>query len=104
MLSRRSILRALGLGAPAAAVAAVVGAPAVAEATLATKRSHAATLALPGRVMTGERLDASRLFVIDANMGSLTAGQVLGIERDERFFARQSELMAIRNRLRGGGA
>ncbi len=104
MLTRRSMLRALGLGAPAAAVAAAVGAPALAETTLTTKGSHAATLALPSGMITGERLDVSRLSVIGADMGSLTAGQVLGIEGDERFFARQSEFMAIRNRLRGGRA
>ena len=76
MLSRRSILRALGLGAPAVAVAAAVGAPAVAEAALTTKWPHAATLAFPSGGITGERLDVSRLHVIDANMGSLAAGQI----------------------------
>lgn len=76
MLSRRSILRALGLGAPAAAVAAAVGAPAVAEATLTTRWPHAVPLAVPAGVATAEGLDVSRLSAISANMGYVTAGQL----------------------------
>lgn len=94
MLTRRSMLRALGLDAPAAAVAAAVGAPAVAEAALTTKGAHAATLPLPIRVMTGERLDVSRLRVIDVDMGGVTAGRIRS--RDKRtVFDHRSGVIAV---------
>lgn len=57
MLSRRSILRALGFGAPAAVVAAAVGVP-----TAGTSSVNVAGLS-----------------AIDANMGDVTAGYVLAI-------------------------
>ena len=85
MLSRRSILRALGLGAPATAVAAVVGAPAVAEATLTVNWPYSATLGVPGGVASAEGLDVSRLSVTDANMGNVTGGRVRSRDRRTVF-------------------
>jgi hypothetical protein len=58
MLSRRTILRALGFGAPAAVVAAAVGVPAAAGTS---------------------PVNVAGLSAIDANMGDVTAGYTLAI-------------------------
>ena len=74
MLSRRSILRALGFGAPAAAVAAAVGVPVLAE------RSVVVSDAFVAAVRDNMSREVAKLSAINANMGNVTAGRVLNAD------------------------
>lgn len=64
MLTRRSILRALGFGAPAAAVAAAVGVPVDGVYAEQMERSQ--------RLITASYIDA-----VEAEMGDITAGRMI---------------------------
>lgn len=86
MLSRRTMLRALGLGAPAAAVAVCFPAAAGAEPVNVT-------MTIPAT-----QIDVGRLSAISANLGTVTA-----LNFDGDFDARVVRAIQ-RHRRRGGRA
>ena len=83
MLSRRSMLRAFGIGAPAAAVAAAVGLPKPESKGYALQTAdHAAGETLipwadyKDAAITAPKLSVADLEAITANMGQIVAGEI----------------------------
>ncbi|WP_454683998.1 hypothetical protein [Ancylobacter moscoviensis] len=72
MLSRRSMLRALGLGAPAAAVAAAFGLP-----KLPAPPAPTGFLLADGSI-TAANLPVAALSAISGDLGPITAGKIIG--------------------------
>lgn len=72
MLSRRSMLRALGLGAPAAAVATAVGLPNIPAAP------SSVFFPLADGSITAAKLPVATLSAISGDLGQITAGWTIG--------------------------
>lgn len=77
MLSRRSILRALGFGAPAAAVVVAIEGAYAKELRAAADK---ATAGYADAVVTASPVNVGGLSAINAKLGDVTAGRVLNAD------------------------
>lgn len=72
MLSRRTLLRALGLGAPAAAAAAAFGFPEIPAAPAPVFFS------LVDGSISAAKIPVATLSAISGDLGQITAGRIIG--------------------------